>query len=233
MINIIDFLGDLEQFNIVSIIIRLFLAVVFGGIIGLERRMKKRSAGLRTFALVCVGSALAMITNEYLFLHYEMTGDPSRMAAQDVSGVGFLGAGTIILNGKKVRGLTTAAGLWATAAVGIAVGSGFFMGAFLGFFIIFIAITFMQKFEEKADKTNKYIVLYIEVKKDVGIVDIINYITDKDFSLHSIEKAEKKKQQENLCIYMEINLKKRLEHIEIVSQINLIDSVIYAEEVKY
>ena len=75
--------------------------------------------------------------------------------------------------------------------------------------------------------------LYIEVKKNVGVVDIINYITNKDFSLYSIEKAEKKKQKENLCIYMEINLKKRLEHSEIVSQINLIDSVIYAEEVKY
>ena len=227
-----NFLTYISEFNFVSIVLRLSLAVLLGGTIGLERRLRKRSAGLRTFALVCVGAALAMVTNEYLFLQYEMTGDPGRMAAQVISGVGFLGAGTIILNGKRVKGLTTAASLWATAAIGIAVGSGFFVGAIFGFFVISIATTFMQKFEKFADKNNKFIELYVELSKHSGMSQLIGYITENDFALYSVEKTDKKKNKEDVCIYVEINLKKRVDHGEIVAQINLLDNIIYAEEVK-
>ncbi len=225
----IEYLGE---FNAVSIFLRLFLAVVFGGIIGLERRLRKRDAGLRTFALVCAGAALAMITNEYIFLRHNMTADPGRMASQVISGVGFLGAGMIILNGKQVKGLTTAASLWATAAVGIALGSGFFIGASFGFFIIFVSTTFMYKIEERAAKDSKFILMYIETKKEIGTSEIIKYIKEKDFLLCSIEKSEERKQNDNLCVYVEINIKKYIEHNEIISEINLLNSVVYAEEIR-
>ncbi len=194
--------------------------------------MRKRNAGLRTFALVCAGSALAMLTNEYLILRYNAAVDPGRMAAQVISGVGFLGVGTIILNGEKVRGLTTAASLWATAAVGIAVGSGFFLGALFGFSVIFISTTFMYKFEERADKSNKFITVYAEIKKEAGLSRLVKYITDNDFSLYSVEKLEKKKENDDLCVYVEINLKRHVEHGKIISDVNLIEGVIYAEELK-
>ncbi len=226
-----NFVAMIKDFNAVSIFLRLFFAVVFGGTIGFERRLRKRSAGLRTFALVCAGAALAMITNEYLYLRYNMTVDPGRMSAQVISGVGFLGAGTIILNGEKVKGLTTAASLWATAAVGIAVGSGFFLGAFFGFFVIFTSTTFMHKLEEKADKNNRFIEVYIEIKKDSGMAELINYISENDFALYSLEKR-KKKDDDNLYFNIEINLKKQIEHGEIIAGINLLESVIYAEEIK-
>jgi len=229
MVEMMDYLSE---FNIVSIFLRLIFAVVFGGTIGLERRMRKRNAGLRTFALVCAGSALAMMTNEYLILRYEMATDPGRIASQVISGVGFLGVGTIILSGEKVRGLTTAASLWATAAVGIAVGSGFFLGALFGFLAIFISTTFMHKFEERVDKKNKFIIVYAEIKKEAGMSGIIKYISDNDFSLYSVEKLKKNKEKSDLYVYIEINLKKHIEHGKIISDINLLDDVIYAEEMK-
>ncbi len=230
MIAVIEYL---EEFNILSVFIRLLLAVLFGGIIGFERRLRKRSAGLRTFALVCVGSALAMVTNEYLFLHYHMTGDPGRMAAQVISGVGFLGAGTIILNGRKVKGLTTAASLWATAAVGIAVGGGFVLGAFFGFFIIITATTIMHKFEEKMDKNNKFIQIYVELERETGMTELIKYISENDFSLYSVEKKKTKDlPKDKIGVYVEINLKKYVEHSEVISQINLLESISYAEEMR-
>lgn len=228
-----DAIKYLEEFNVLSIFIRLLLAVMFGGIIGFERRLRKRSAGLRTFALVCVGSALAMITNEYLFLHYQMIGDPGRMAAQVISGVGFLGAGTIILNGRKVRGLTTAASLWATAAVGIAVGGGFIWGAFFGFFIIITSTTIMHKFEEKIDKNNKFIQVYVEVERETGMTDLVKYISENDFALYSVEKKKTKNLPKNkVGVYVEINLKRYVEHGEVISQINLLEGVSYAEEIR-
>ena len=95
----------LTEFNFISVFVRLFLAGLFGGIIGLERGIKRRPAGLRTFSLVCVGAAMAMISNEYLFLTHNQIGDVSRMSSQVISGIGFLGAGTIILKGdNKTKG---------------------------------------------------------------------------------------------------------------------------------
>ena len=102
----------LEQFNLLSVFVRLALSTVLGGLIGLERGSHGQPAGLRTFALVCLGATIAMITDEYLVVTYG-TGDPARLAAQVISGIGFLGVGTIIVTGKNyVKGLTTAASLW-------------------------------------------------------------------------------------------------------------------------
>lgn len=112
-------LNYIQQFNSVSIILRLVLATFLGALIGLERGSHGQPAGLRTFAIVCLGSCLAMITDEYLVTTYH-TGDPARLAAQVISGIGFLGVGTIIVTGKNyVKGLTTAASLWTTATLDI------------------------------------------------------------------------------------------------------------------
>ena len=114
-----------------EIIIRLVLAAFLGAIVGLEREAAKRDAGLRTHTLVSLGSALIMMTNLYLFEVYTGAAhlDPTRLAAQVVSGIGFLGAGTIIRSGSNIKGLTTAASLWVVAAVGLAVGCGFYKAA--------------------------------------------------------------------------------------------------------
>ena len=115
---------DIREVTYGAIAVRIAVAVVLGGIIGLERGLKNRPAGLRTYMLVCVGACLIMVTNQYIYQVFG-TGDPVRMGAQVVSGIGFLGAGTIVVTKRnQIKGLTTAAGLWAAAAVGLSVGIG-------------------------------------------------------------------------------------------------------------
>ncbi len=134
-----------------EIIIRLLLAVVLGGVVGLEREAAKRAAGLRTHTLVSLGSALIMMTNIHLFEVYAGRAniDVTRMAAQVVSGIGFLGAGTIIRSGNNVRGLTTAASLWVVAAVGMAVGCGFYKAAIFSTVFVLIGLIIFGKLVHK------------------------------------------------------------------------------------
>ena len=129
-----------HEVTYLSVAVRIVCAVVIGGIIGMERSIKNRPAGLRTYMLVCVGACLIMLTNQYI---YQMTGtgDPMRLGAQVVSGIGFLGAGTIVVTKhNQIKGLTTAAGLWAAAGVGLALGIGFYEAAVVAAITIYAVL---------------------------------------------------------------------------------------------
>jgi putative Mg2+ transporter-C (MgtC) family protein len=161
------------------IILRLVLACLLGGIIGFEREHVHRPAGFRTHILVCVGSALVMITSDFIYTHYSshVNTDPARLGAQVVSGIGFLGAGTIIKEGINVKGLTTAASLWAVSCVGIAVGIGFYSGAFIATGVIFITLVVAKKTQGKM-AVQKNIRLYVhthvkkgKIKELTGIIE--------------------------------------------------------------
>ena len=123
--------------NLLTLVIRALLAIICGGLIGYERDAHGSAAGLRTHILVCVGAMLAMTTGVFTSIHYG--GDASRIGAQVVSGIGFLGAGTIIVHRGHISGLTTAAGLWASACLGLALGAGFYEAAIVGTFAVFFA----------------------------------------------------------------------------------------------
>ena len=119
----------LREPNVYSTLFRLTLATICGGLVGLERVKKRRPAGFRTYMLVCLGAALTMLISQYLYKSGQTT-DLSRLGAQVINGVGFLGAGTVIVTGRQqIKGLTTAAGLWASACMGLAIGAGFYFGA--------------------------------------------------------------------------------------------------------
>ncbi|MDK2877521.1 MAG: putative Mg2+ transporter-C (MgtC) family protein [Thermoanaerobacteraceae bacterium] len=128
---------------------RLLLSIIFGGIIGIERESVNRPAGFRTHILVCVGSTLTMLVSLYIFEQFNSRAsvDPARIAAQVISGIGFLGAGTIIREGATVRGLTTAASLWTVAAIGLAIGSGFYLAAVLATVLTFITLISFSRIE--------------------------------------------------------------------------------------
>lgn len=136
-----------------TVLIRLILSFVFGGIIGLEREKKGRSAGLRTHILVCMGSGLIMLVSLYVFDIYAGRApvDPSRIAAGVVTGIGFLGAGTIITNRGGAKGLTTAASIWVSSAIGLAVGCGFISAALFTTIITFITLAFLKHIENKLE----------------------------------------------------------------------------------
>jgi len=135
----------------ISALIRLLAAFFLGSIIGMERERRSRSAGLRTHILVCVGSALFMIVSIYIYDIYknEASVDPSRIAAGVVTGVGFLGGGTILRGEGETRGLTTAASIWVSSAIGLAVGCGFFGAALATTVIAFVTLSFLKKLESR------------------------------------------------------------------------------------
>jgi putative Mg2+ transporter-C (MgtC) family protein len=127
---ITDYIPFLQEPNIITLLVRTFVAIVCAGIIGYDRDTHGAPAGFRTHILVCLGAMIAMSTGQYAALYY--TTDIQRIGAQVVSGIGFLGAGSIIVNKRHITGLTTAAGLWASACIGLAIGIGFYEGAIVG-----------------------------------------------------------------------------------------------------
>lgn len=158
--------------------LRLVLACVLGGIIGYEREHTRRPAGFRTHILVCVGSALVMITSEFIFNKYlHMTAiDPTRLGAQVISGIGFLGAGTIIREGFNVKGLTTAASLWAVSCVGIAAGIGFYEGAVAATVLIYLTLIALRKIEKGMASKSLLKTLYIQAFNITGLIGQISDI---------------------------------------------------------
>lgn len=168
------------SFNL-ELILRILLACILGGIVGFEREHKQRPAGLRTTILVCVGSTLVMITSEFIFQKYKgsTTMDPARLGAQVISGIGFLGAGTILRDGFKVKGLTTAATLWAVACVGIATGIGFYEGAVAATVIIYLTLIALKRFEKYISNSGKDNIVCIESEDIPGQISTMTCVLDK------------------------------------------------------
>lgn len=167
MEKILEVLGS---FNIWSILVRVLLASVFGGLIGSERGRHGRAAGMRTHILVCLGSAITAMTGLYAVEVLNYTGDVFRISAQVISGIGFLGAGTILVRNRSiVTGLTTAAGMWATASIGIALGYGFYMGAIFAVMLILVILPILGRVEYKRKLLSS---LYLEVE-DINCTGVL------------------------------------------------------------
>lgn len=153
---------------------RLLLALVLGGLIGWERELSHHSAGFRTHILVCIGSALIMLLSMYGFADFaaepNVRLDPARLAAQVISGIGFLGAGTILRNGNSVSGLTTAASIWVVAAIGLAVAAGFYVPACLATLLVFISLRLLNRVEKRFIVSKKTQTLLLDARFDPGIL---------------------------------------------------------------
>ena len=170
-----------------GIIVRLTLATILAGIIGAERAIKKHAAGLRTYILVCVASCMAMMADAFLVEMFG-SGDAARFGAQVISGIGFLGAGTILVtSGNQVKGLTTAAGLWAVACLGLTIGAGFYTAALIGFILIFIAIFYMPQLERKLTKKSGCYELHIELDQKSNLKELVKFFRSKGITVISVE----------------------------------------------
>lgn len=156
-------------------ITRLLLAAIFGGIIGFEREHPNRPAGFRTHILVCVASSLTMLTAQFMLQRYAgvTNFDPTRLGAQVISGIGFLGAGTIIKDDFKVRGLTTAASLWSIACIGLATGGGYYLGAGVATIIIFFTLLLLKKIEKRLPPKTSTRALYITMDNENDMIERI------------------------------------------------------------
>jgi putative Mg2+ transporter-C (MgtC) family protein len=168
----------LTELNIWSVCFRILLALILGGCIGLERGYHGRAAGLRTHILVCLGATLASMLGFYVTDVLDMGSDPLRVAAQVISGIGFLGVGTILIKGRfQITGLTTSAGLWAVGAIGLALGAGFYEGAIITFVLAMITITLIGKLEGKLNKKYSRFGIYVEIDSDKNVRKIVDFLT--------------------------------------------------------
>ena len=183
---------EVREVTYIAIAVRIAVAVVLGGIIGLERGLKNRPAGLRTYMLVCVGACLIMVTNQYIYQAFG-TGDPVRMGAQVVSGIGFLGAGTIVVTKRnQIKGLTTAAGLWAAAAVGLSVGIGLYEAAVIGGAVIFIVLSLIHSWDNKMRQNSKMVEVYVELTCEINLGDFLRRIREMDLEVESIPAVDQR-----------------------------------------
>lgn len=229
---------DLRELNLFSILLRIFLAILVGGILGFERERKNRPAGFRTYILVCLGSALVMMTNQYVYHRYQL-GDPVRMGAQVISGIGFLGAGTIIVTGRnKITGITTAACLWTAACSGLAIGIGFYEGAVLCGIVIVFIMSGLNWLDRWMHKHSKYIDLYIEYcGARSSFSEFLEYAKENHFEVSNIQMRQEefyhkeKGKQKTLSFTLTVTSDVKRTHAEMIDILSKAKGIQYIEEV--
>lgn len=221
---------QLREVTYLAVALRVVAAVIVGGILGLERGMKNRPAGLRTYMLVCVGACVIMLTNQYIYQVFG-SGDPVRMGAQVVSGIGFLGAGTIIVTRRnQIKGLTTAAGLWSAAGVGLALGVGFYEAAIAGTAAVFAVITLLQKMDNKLHRRSKQLEAYIELK-DISLGDFLRTMREADIDVSDVQRESGEEESDGVRAYVAtLKGKKRQNHTELMEKVLAIPGVVFLEE---
>ena len=221
---------EIREVTYLAVALRIVAAIIVGGLLGLERGMKNRPAGLRTYMLVCVGACLVMLTNQYIYQVFG-TGDPVRMGAQVVSGIGFLGAGTIIVTRRnQIKGLTTAAGLWTSAGVGLALGIGFYEAAFIGGFAIFFVITLLQRMDNNMHRKSRHMEIYIELSKDISLGDFLRSVREQDVEIYNVQREREEESGSNRAYIATLKAKKRSNHKDVLELVEDISGVVYLEE---
>lgn len=222
---------ELREITYLAVILRIFVSVLVGGLIGLERGLKNRPAGLRTYMVVCLGACLVMLTNQYVCQVFE-SGDPVRMGAQVVSGIGFLGAGTIMVTRRnQIKGLTTAAGLWTAAGVGLAIGVGFYEAAIAGALAVFVVMTLLQRMDNSMRRKTRTLEIYVELGKELSLGDFLREIRSRDIEIRNTQRDHDSEQENGIRAYTaSIKLQKRQNHMEVMDDLRTIDGVVYLEE---
>ena len=216
-----------------ELFLRLVLSCVLGGIIGYERQSRRKSAGLRTNVLVCLGSCLIMVMSIALYQDVEgkTNADPARLAAQVVSGIGFLGAGAIMKEGLSVTGLTTAACLWVVAGVGLAVGAGFYAGALISTALVFVTLGSLSRLDDWVDHEKNLALNIHTVDRPGQLMRISRCLEDLQLRVRGVKvKADEDEVDEagerSMYIDLEIFNKQSIKSIIIVDAVRQIDGVI-------
>ena len=211
---------ELREVTYLAVVLRMTVAFLLGGILGLERGLKQRPAGLRTHMLVCVGACMIMLTNQYIYQVFG-TGDPVRMGAQVVSGIGFLGAGTIMVaKHSQIKGLTTAAGLWATAAVGLAAGIGFYEAALMGTVVIVLTLTVLSILDSKMHKKTRCFEVYVELEPEVSLGMFLDSVRSKSIAIEDIQMEQSREPESgHRCFMMVVITRRRLGPGELMDQL--------------
>lgn len=222
-------LGEINGF---SVAVRMMLSMVIGGILGVERGYRNRPAGFKTHMLVCMGSAMVMMTGQYTFETFQAS-DPSRLAAQVVSGIGFLGAGTIMVTKKsQVKGLTTAAGLWTAAGLGLAVGIGFYEGAVIGAISVLFVMVVMYRMDSVIKKRSRVIHLYAEYGRGFQLRLLSEQLQTAHCEMFDVQVSVGKKwKMESNTLFFTVKMHERIRHELLLDLIGEVEGVSYIEEI--
>lgn len=222
----------LGELNLFSTVVRLALALILGGILGIERGRKRRPAGLRTYMIVCMASALVMLTGEYLVQEYG-TGDPARLGAQVISGIGFLCAGTIIITSRQVKGLTTAAGLWAAACMGLAIGAGFYAGAVICGTFLLLVMAAMSRLDAYLLLRSRQINFFAEFKSMEALGRFMRFLRDEGYKLYNIEINRNRELASDLIgATFWVGLNGPADHVETLHNLSRSEDVKYLQELE-
>ena len=228
-----EYVSYLREINLISIILRVVMTLLIGGLLGLERGKKHRPAGFRTHMLVCLGATMVMMTNQFAADLYG-TGDPVRMGAQVVSGIGFLGAGTIMVTGKQqIKGITTAAGLWTAACCGLAIGIGFYEAAMICGVTIWFIMTFFARIDATVHRLGKSMEVYVEFHEHTRVSDFTTYIEEEGMELVDIQLQRNSMREQGSFYSAVLIVRCHLEgHEKTLELLSKAEGVYYIEELQ-
>lgn len=222
----------LAEFNEIAIMARIVLAMILGGFIGLEREKNKRPAGFRTHILVCVGACMTALIGLFIWNETGGTSDPMRISAQVISGIGFLGVGTILVKEHDhITGLTTAAGLWAIATIGIACGCGFYIGALFGALVVAVTEAVLFKLEARGRKKNRKVSLYVEITNTERINEYVDWFNEMLNAHNVMVSAAKTATNGNIGLEVVLPYLPQEETKKVLDNIRSKEDVLFAMEI--
>lgn len=229
MLSFFDGLRDMTTF---SVILRMLLAVVCGGLVGMEREFKRRPAGFRTHILICLGAAMTTLTSQYLLLEMQYYTDIARLGAQVIAGIGFIGAGCIIVTRRRrVKGLTTAAGMWTAAIVGLTIGAGYYEGGVIATVLILLIEIVFDRFERIALRRVPEINLYVEYAEKSALESLMRFFHAKDVTVNDLEISRASESgANNSCAILALQLKHRGDADELISELQRQKGILFVEE---
>lgn len=215
------FFWDLTAWTAQNVFLRMVTALLLGGVIGIDRGVKRRGGGARTDAAVCLGAAMVMITAQYMENCYPGSADMARMGSQVISGVGFLGAGSIIVSGHQVKGLTSAAGIWVCACIGLAVGIGFVDGAILVTFVLLIGLHLLPLMEKTVNQYSRYVTLYVEASESRAASAFLHKIQSDGCKVDRFEVDRSGSGRQSLTIMLTIRIPRHIDQKEYLERLEL------------
>ena len=229
MLPIFDGVRDVTM---LSTALRMLLAVICGGLIGLEREYKRRPAGFRTHILICLGAAMTTLTSQFLYLNLHYYTDMARLGAQVVAGIGFIGAGAIIVTRRRrVKGLTTAAGLWAAAIVGLCLGGGVYEGGIFATILILAAEMFLSKLEYRMLDNAPEVNLYMEYSNKSCLDNVLKLFRELNLKVLNMEITRSTETEtHNACALFTLRLNKRCRVEQLIPKMNATEGVVSVEE---
>ena len=228
----LKFLDPLRDLGTLSVLVRLTLALLCGGAIGIERSLKRRAAGFRTHILICLGAAITTVTSEYLYRVMNYNTDVARLGAQVVAGIGFIGAGCIMVTRRRrVKGLTTAAGLWAAAVIGLCLGAGFYEGGLFATALVLAAELLFSKLEYHILENSAEINLLMEYTDKQCLDKVLAMLEKIEVKIQNMvitRSPESDKKTANVIFTLQVNKNHRTEAI--ITDMSAVEGVVSVEE---